>query len=201
MLEGDLSQASAQDICGIVIRPTAVFVIRGQDTKGQLTHRRIDQSRITTALRHGSGLMGNLGPGGEEPRDLGAIVAGIEVFQHRLAGGRTDQLTRRQSLEQTEHLPSRRAAQTELLAALGKDRRVAPVDLGVQLGVLASHLGHGLSRGWQADLIDHQVGCGVVREGNHQAHGIAQGKPRSGREMGREDPRTGHLVVLRRVSC
>ena len=48
----------------------------------------------------------------------------------------------------------------------------------------------------QADVIQNQVGGGVVGYGDHQSDGITERQPRSGCEVLPQQPRTGHLVVF-----
>ena len=101
-----------------------------------------------------------------------------------------------ESLQQTEHFARRGAAEAELLAPLGGDRRVAAIDLGVEPRVREIPLRHQVGRGGETDLIDHQVRRGVVRVRDHQPNGIAHGKLHPGREVLCEDARTGDFVFL-----
>ena len=81
----------------------------------------------------------------EEPGELVLVVAGPQVFEHRPRWpvdsrppcGRCD------SSQSRIISPGGRAAQTELLAPVGKDRGLAAEDLGMDLGVGIAHRLHG----------------------------------------------------------
>ena len=87
------------------------------------------------------------------------------------------------------------------LAALGENRGVAAIDLGVDLGVRGSELLHRLGRRPHADRVENEVRGRVVGEFDHEPDRVAEGERRSVREVIRQNPEPGTLSIFASVRC
>ena len=190
---GDLG---AEPVAGVVGDPALVLVVAGQDADGDGPPGPFDDPGGGAGVGKAAGLERDLGLRGQEAGELVPVLAGSQVREHLVAGRRADDLLAIDGLAEPDHLVGRRASQAELLAPLGKDRRIAAKHLRVDLGVGIAHLLHGRGGRADADRIEHEVGGRIVREGDHQADRVAELERRSVREVVGQDPRARHLVLL-----
>ena len=98
--------------------------------------------------------------------------------------------------EQREHVGGCGASESIFLAAILRDRGVSAKYFGVNLGFRKAQLLHGFRDVGDTDLIEHQIRCGVVREGDHQMVDRFERQDRGVREMVGKDAGSWYFVFL-----
>ena len=172
-LPRDVSDQSRRGVLG---RVPAILVLRGQHAHHDRPGGRFNDSRIGPHSRHRPGLVSHHGPLGQVPRNpLGALTR-PQMLKHLSRGSLADGTTTPNRLQQIGRLGRRCAAQAKLLASLRINRRFTTKDLGVDPRVGMSQPRHRTIGRLQPNVIQDQVGRGVVRDRDHQTHSISQGQ-------------------------
>ena len=112
----------------------------------------------------------------QEPRELVLVVALLQVPEHRLARARADSRSPWCSFSSSVTI-SRAVVEPRpyFFVRSGSTDVVLPRNtLALIARLLQPQLGHALVDGGDADLVEHEVGGGVVGVDDHQPDGVAQ---------------------------
>ena len=170
----------------VVSRPArrlAVAVVFGEQAEGDRTGWAEDHARIGPHTRHEPRLVGHLYAGRHVAARRAAVFAGQHVVKHRRARSLRHhavslQIAAVDHSHQPHHVGRRRVAEAELPTPLRVERRLPPVDGGVEPDAGQAQPVKHLVGGWQANAADDDVGRRVVGRGHHHPDRVAKREDR-----------------------
>ena len=118
------------------------------------------------------------------------------MFNHGSAGFRGSDRSVVKLFQEIDGFESCGASQSINPTAFGRDRCVAPINLGIQARLREAQRLHRIGGRRQANLIDDKIRRGVVGIPDHQPHRVSQGQFQPGGKMPGKNSRTRHFVFI-----